>query len=457
MDVAPITHSMGIRALIYYSRHRKISSSHQLPFICSSSIFRLLSYLFISYLYFTHMKSRAPLGLSALDFQVERVYNSCINILSNWPFVRIGLSSWHVGTIDSTRHYFVQAISYLQYLPFAANGKDGIKAAISIIDPVTVAFTSLFASEIYYRLIGRLNKHTQNLSAVACFTIFVSSIYSYRMSIAMWHDVLFLMWASLATLLAIYKRKYSSYICFSIASLNQYHWAALYYLLILPAAYLCRNYTSSSLKYLLPPSTRRHSNLILLAPGLLTIAALTVQKLYLFLHGIESSNSTALYRIGIDSAKNIHHGGLLGALQFLGGIRISLCLAPSLGIETLNNIFMFNCFLAIGGSVTINIIAIYGYCLICKNVKSARWYCVPVSFMLLATYSILQQSTAAHLQGRSFLFNIIIGFGIPYLMLTFVKFKSRIGLFIQCAISVCLTLAIVFNSIRLSFLLGPNG
>ena len=165
-------------------------------------LLRLAVYTSIAVAYFTFMSDRAPLGISPLDFQIERVYNASWNILSNWPFNIVGLSSWDQYQANSIRYYFVQAVSYLHYVIFAAGGKESVKAAMTILDPTTITLSAVFIAEIYRSLIGRTNRSTEQLSAIACFIIFITSVYSYRMAIAMWHDVLFLLWATLAALLA---------------------------------------------------------------------------------------------------------------------------------------------------------------------------------------------------------------------------------------------------------------
>ena len=56
------------------------------------------------------------------------------------------------------------------------------------------------------------------------------------------------------------------------------------------------------------------------------------------------TNSSVFYRIGI-SGNDIHNGGILGALQFLGGNRITLCLSnfsgnlSSMSLDTKIEIF----------------------------------------------------------------------------------------------------------------------
>ena len=63
-----------------------------------------------------------------------------------------------------------------------------------------------------------------------------------------------------------------------------------------------------------------------------------------------SAGSSLLYRIGI-TGNDIHNGGILGALQFLGGNRITICFdnyISNIGDLSLNQkIEIFNCSLSI--------------------------------------------------------------------------------------------------------------
>ena len=62
--------------------------------------------------------------------------------------------------------------------------------------------------------------------------------------------------------------------------------------------------------------------------GLFPTFSLFLQK---FLLNLSSNNfiyggSNLMFRVGLDSPDNIHHGGWLASLQFLGGNRVSTCL-----------------------------------------------------------------------------------------------------------------------------------
>ena len=66
--------------------------------------------------------------------------------------------------------------------------------------------------------------------------------------------------------------------------------------------------------------SRRKSSWIIIIASLISPLISTFQSVLLSLSKYQLTNSNALYRIGINSASNIHHGGWIAAYQFLEGI-----------------------------------------------------------------------------------------------------------------------------------------
>lgn len=446
---------------------------------------RLGLYLLITVAYLKHMDASSPLGISQLNYQIERVFNACSNILMHAPFTNLGVTSWTSFGSNSTRSfYFVQAISYLHYIPaLMTGGAEGLQKAMSFLDPLMVIGCSILNAEIYHNFAKNRTYSPVKacISSSLCFTISATSIFSYRMILSMWHDVISLFFILASVLFFLNYRRNTGIILLTIAFLNQYHWCVLYALFAIPIILINqfrKNSASSSYQDFLPPGLNNNrSNFLLLIPVSIPLLIIFLQKVGLELYGFSSSNSSALYRIGIDSINNIHHGGIMGSFQFLGGIRVSLCLQNNFldslrsnitdsfltsSIYNLNQIFTFNCILAIIGSILISLTSIVGFIILAKKEPHTRWFSLPVLYSLISTYFLLQQSTSAHLQGRSILFIIIMGQGICYLI-----FDSNISVFsrsfyskassIRYIFGIPICLGIAFNSIRLSFLLGLNG
>ena len=95
--------------------------------------------------------------------------------------------------------------------------------------------------------------------------------------------------------------------------------------------------------------------------------------------------SSIFYRIGI-SGNDIHNGGLIGALQFLGGNRITHCIGE-MGMQSLSGdlairIAIFNCALSIFGMAIISILSIIGTYFLMKISSIATSIFLPLIFLI---------------------------------------------------------------------------
>jgi hypothetical protein len=159
------------------------------------------------------------------------------------------------------------------------------------------------------------------------------------------------------------------------------------------------------------------------------------------------------------SGIDIHNGGLLGALQFLGGNRVTLCLADyDSGVMSSNltdGITRYNCLLSIGGMVMLSLVAVIGLCILLKKSLSAKWIVFPLLYALLLFITVLQQSLSVHLMGYSYIFSFLFAAGIVSMMVFLNQFSNSSTL--KVILSIPCVLGIVFLSIRISMLTGVNG
>ena len=138
-------------------------------------------------------------------------------------------------------------------------------------------------------------------------------------------------------------------------------------------------------KNLIPFSTRFRSKIkskIFIIVFLFSPLINLIQNIFLRINGYQLSNSSFLFRVGINNASNWHHGGWISALQFLGGNRISFCLQPesfNVDLADINfvQIFTYNCIFSIISFSTISIIAIISYSLFARKEVYSRWILVP--------------------------------------------------------------------------------
>ena len=185
-----------------------------------------------------------------------------------------------------------------------------------------------------------------------------------------------------------------------------------------------------------------------------------------FLQRISISNklqnydgTSLLTRIGI-SGDDVHNGGIIGALQFLGGNRITHCLTDlNLNLKMIDlskKILIFNCTLSILSMFVISVLSLIGLYLFCKyDRKLFNLTLLPLSFLLLAYTFILQQSSSVHLMGYSYFFSLLFAAGLSNLVTYIIK------KFNYSFISICLSLPLIFGlvilCIRVNMMTGPNG
>ena len=159
------------------------------------------------------------------------------------------------------------------------------------------------------------------------------------------------------------------------------------------------------------------------------------------------------YRMGI-SGEDIHSGGILGAIQFLGGSRVTQCFGgEGLNILSAGNmalIGVYNCVFSIAGMALISILSIVGLYFLVKSSNNAARFFLPLIFSLLMFISVFQQSLSVHLMGYSFIFAVLFAAGMTKLM---TLLQDRAGSSVMSIIFSVPSLAgILILSIRASML-----
>ena len=410
------------------------------------------------------MAMHAPLGIKWLPYHEERVSNAVDHILNNSDFIKFGVTSW-LGFQESIANqiYAVQANQYIHYaLIRIFVGKEEFIRYASYFDNLVLLTLSAVATELNLIILKNKNFISNNLLAIWSFSIFISLPYTYRMNLALWQDVYCLLFLLSSYILFSKKKKILGILLYTYSFLWNYHWGLLFggiYFFIR----LFSVYTKNTWEEFFPPYFRgRKSSWIIIFASLVSPLISIFQSILLSLSKYELSNSKALYRIGINSASNIHHGGWIAAYQFLGGNRLSVCINNQLPVvvSALNttlseNIFLFNCLSAIFGMFLLSFLAIFSYYKITNKKEQYRWILAPFSIVFLASCAILQQSVAAHLQGRSIFFAVIFTIGILNFFINFSPFEKNT--IVMPLISSILVFSFILNNIRVSYLTGPFG
>tara|TARA_B110000037_G_scaffold214658_1_gene270877 strand:+ start:1187 stop:2470 length:1284 start_codon:yes stop_codon:yes gene_type:complete len=425
--------------------------------------------IFLIFLLF--MNSYAPLGNTWLDWHAQRIFNAVEFLRINGLFTNFGFTIW-----DSCKDCSLELDGWKEKLYFSINGvsllpyyiinflwgKEALFILGPMLDKLIIFSCAILVSELMIKSIKHLTHFPIYLIGVSVFALFSLSPWSYKMILAAWFEIYFLLFFLLGIFAFINSKNNMAYFSFFLAGLFHYQWAAavaIFYALLLLAPFFLRtakfDRPLANIAYFPPNSQKYYIIISLIVPALMVISLGMVAQQY-----IEVGTGSSIFsRIGI-AGHDIHNGGLLGALQFLGGNRITQCLGGS-GLSDISNnmdlmikIAMFNCILSIAGMALLSFISIIGVYLLIRKSPLAKWTLLPLIFAMLIFISVLQQSLSAHLMGYSFIFAVLFSAGITNIMLvSYEYFNSKVlGLIFSfpCVIGVLLL------SIRVSMLTGVN-
>jgi hypothetical protein len=435
----------------------------------SHSSIRLGSYLAIWISYLIFMSTNAPRGVDWLSWHLKRIYNAVEYVKVNGYFSSYGFSIWSscqdcgfavtdwVGKIYVSSNVF-KLFPYIFLNHFW--GFDTLQNYGPQIDRLAILIAAVVAAELIIICVHKYSSVPKYFVGVVSFVIFVTAPWTYRMLLSSWAEVYFLPFFLLGLLFFTHGRHRMGLVMLFLAGYFHYQWAlsvaGLYALLFLGSK--CFRGDSQSQQYL-PIYGRTVRGLLSILFAMVVLVPVEGALRWLALSNMESaSGSSLLFRIGI-SGEDIHNGGLLGALQFLGGNRVTLCLADyGSGVLYANlteAITQYNCILSIGGMLLLSLFAMVGLVILLKKSAEAKWIVFPMVYALLLFITLLQQSLSAHLMGYSYIFSFLFAAGIVSIMVFLAQFIGSSTL--KIVLSIPCVAGIVFLSIRVSMLTGMNG
>lgn len=434
-----------------------------------SSFLRLVSYLFIwvAYLYF--MKNFSPHGINWLGWYGEKIFNFSEFLRLNGYLSFYGFSIWtdcegcslEPQALTGSIYTSIHSISFIPYVILNYFfGKEALLIFGPIVNMSMIFISGVAAAELSRNMIQKNSRLPLYITSVMCFSFFALNPWTYKMILQPWPEVNFLMFTLLGFLSCSKNFKILGLILFFFAGLSHYQWSFLigiFYLFIVFASFLTKK--DRMLVEYFPTSNLDYAFALRIVASFL-ISALSIVMMQFFAGASidQTSGSNLMYRIGI-SGVDIHNGGLLGALQFLGGNRITNCfngidigiISSSLEIK----ILVFNCMLSIGSMLVISIISIAGVIKILKESSLSRPVILPLLFSMLSMISILQQSLSVHLMGYSYIFSVIFSIGLITIFAS--SFHAITSKIIRLTFSAPLVLGILIVCIRVSMLTGVNG
>ena len=431
--------------------------------------YRLGSYLTIWISYLIFMAGHAPRGVDWLSWHLQRIYNAVQYVKVNGYFSSYGFSIWSSCqdcgfTVSEWVGNIYLSGSVFRLFPYLVINEiwdfETLKVYGPLIDKLVIFIAAAVAAELIIICVDKYSSLPRYFVGVVSFVLFVTAPWTYRMLLNAWNEIYFLVFFLLGLLHFAHGRTKMGLTVLFLAGFFHYQWAlavaGFYGLLFLGSRYVVRD---EQAQQYLPDCGRTTGGM--LSIGLVLVAALPLDGVLRWLalqHMERVTGSSLLFRMGI-SSDDIHNGGLLGALQFLGGNRVTLCLADY-GSGVLSNtltdgITRYNCFLSVGGMVLLSLLAIVGLVILLKKSLPAKWIVFPLIYALLLFITILQQSLSAHLMGYSYIFSFLFAAGMVSLMVFFARFIGSATL--QVVLSIPCVLGIVFLAIRVSMLTGANG
>lgn len=434
--------------------------------------FRLILYLIIWQIYLLFMSINSPLGTNWLEWHSQRIYNFSEYLRLNGFFSNYGFSIWSsckdcsLSAENWTERIYL-SLNIFSNLPYVIFnnffGEINLKLYGHYLDKLVILITGILITELFINFSIKKNPVNEKLiKSQLIFTLFIINPWTYKMLIAHWIQIYFLFFFLFGILMFLKGRNNTALSSFFIAGCFDYQSSAgllLFYALIFIYSKI-KNKSFYFNNYFPTAKNKLHLNSKLLISFLLPVLIYFVLREYASqeLNNI-NSGSFILERIGI-SGEDIHNGGIVGALQFLGGNRITLCLTDFSGnlnsINLSTKIQIFNCTLSIVSMFFLSLLSIFGlFILYSSEKKFFNLIIFPIIFLLLSYTFILQQSSSVHLMGYSYLFSILFSLGITSLV--FKVFKIYKYSIVTNIIAIPIIFGIFILCIRVSMLTGVNG
>lgn len=376
-------------------------------------------------------------NLSAERVSYIQVFNAINGALNHkWAFIT-GLTTWTPLEEYSSGVYFVEIMPYLPVilakLLFNMNTVLELKRIMDI--GIIVGGISLFSEFIATKIIRTKSQiHEIVLKLLIASSFLVSPWTAYMLYKSTWHEPLFMM-ALISAMISLSRQNIASgTILLIIAGLihNQFMFFMSIYFISASLIALF-NQRRGNTTWRIPECvniklTKNYQKVLWSSIGIIMFFLHQVRKYIsislMDLTTSELGGSSAISRIGLDG--NVHSGGLLGSLQFLGGYKWYYCFAiqgiddsafSSLNRERLSAIV--NCELILLSTVVISAISIYGIIKFYnrkdkKVIGSNLWAINALIFIYLGMLLIFQQSFTVHIIGYSYVWGFIFAFGLSF-------------------------------------------
>jgi len=430
--------------------------------------FRLLIYLSLWLLYIVFMSLYAPMGTSWIEWHYQRQINIIEFLKLQGYFSHYGFSiSSNIKdaylniehpiylsslAILSSWHYFIISLLF---------GIENLKLYGQLFDKTIIFITGCLFSELYLKLLKQ--KNLKNLiKAFFLFFIFIITPWAYKMVIFPWSPIHFILFYLIGILLILKKKQKLGLLSIFFGSAIDYISATaigVFYIFTV-AFFFFKKKVSLIQSYFFIKHNDKFINYKIITSLFLPLIIYMVLRLLAANEFKITDGSSLLTRIGI-SGNDSGNGSLLGALQFLAGNRITVCLIGfSKSLSFTSNLpelgRIYYCILSLASIFLVSLISIFGLYISYKNTDSFfKLIIIPFLFFLMSLIFILQQSSSVHLMGYSYIFSILFSFGLVNLFFKILE-KHNFSV-ISILLAVPLIIGIVLLCIRVNMLTGING
>jgi hypothetical protein len=213
-------------------------------------------------------------------------------------------------------------------------GKELLFSVGPLLDKTVIFLTGVLVAELFLSQAkdsALVHRSTFGKWWIGCvlLALFVTSVWSYQMYRAMWNDIWFLFFLLIAIgLLLQSKNKIALFFVF-LASFMHPISGLLFGFVCLAFLILSKVLDEATVfKSFIQQSQYGPAGIMILS-GVAAVPALLLiglRNVYSALVYFQVSGSSLMSRIGT-AGDDIYNGGILGALQFLGGARITVCLS----------------------------------------------------------------------------------------------------------------------------------
>jgi hypothetical protein len=424
---------------------------------------RLIGYICIFVSYILFMERFAPNGISWASYHSQSIFNAVEYLKLHGYFENFGFSIWTscddciLTNKESQKIYL--SFSSITFIPFIFLNELGGKPLLILVGPyidkIIIFFTATLLTENFSRSFKSSHFISQLFFDFIFFLLFISSVWVYLMIRAAWQEIWFMLFFVSYLLFSQLRLYRLGFACFIISCLAHPMWGLLIAVVSFSLLTLAKFFSETEkMKSFFIQGTiyKKHIYSIFLSAVFINFFNFLLRNMVIDKNPGKTDGSSLIWRIGV-SGDDIHNGGILGALQFLGGVRLTKCFGDLSFFTTLglvDKIAAFNCSLSVLGMTILSAISVFGVVWAMVYCWRMRFLIFPISISLLVVLSILQQSNSVHLLGYSYVFSMVFAVGLTYLLRIFAeKLQSKT---LSIIIISPMVTAIVLLSIRVSML-----